>query len=366
MQTTRIDTINLGSEAIDILKRAFLYDDATLAEGTAEDIAGLPSGLKIQLRKLFPNLSTVTVAAPAPVVTAKPNSLLENLDDRPQAIELVLKRIASGDKSPDLRRVARKLGIESVARLDGKVSIETTISYLSHLDDGGSRRSAWKDHEIVSLDDLSAKLRISPISSRELEDGVDPRTGIDWSAQSDDVIVMIRYAAKDDMLAGMSEAAVVAAYNGGDPDLVKRTQRRMKTSKADAEGLLRELRSQHPARVLRGAAQASSSNVYRDSAPAPAAPIQHRAPQQDPVIVLSALLAGMFSGDEAVRFAPSVGVAKNSLPGPTSSPASIYHSLAENMQKNGSITVDSRNAMIAERPRREADIRRAFAQCGIY
>ena len=152
MQTTRIDTLNLGSEAIDILKRAFLYDDATLAEGTAEDIAGLPSGLKIQLRKLFPNLSTVTVAAPAPVVTAKPNSLLE----------LVLKRIASGDKSPGLRRVARKLGIESVARLDGKVSIETTISYLSHLEDGGSVRTSWKDHEIVSIDELSAKLRISP------------------------------------------------------------------------------------------------------------------------------------------------------------------------------------------------------------
>lgn len=94
MQTTRIDTLNLGSEAIDILKRAFLYDDATLAEGTAEDIAGLPSGLKIQLRKLFPNLSPVTVAAPAPVVTAKPNSLLENLDDRPQAIELGHRDVA--------------------------------------------------------------------------------------------------------------------------------------------------------------------------------------------------------------------------------------------------------------------------------
>jgi len=48
MQTTRIDTLNLGSEAIDILKRAFLYDDATLADGTADDIAGLPSGLKIR------------------------------------------------------------------------------------------------------------------------------------------------------------------------------------------------------------------------------------------------------------------------------------------------------------------------------
>jgi hypothetical protein len=242
MQTTRIDTLKLGDAAIETLKAAFLYDDATLADGTADDIAGLPAGLKIQLRKLFPNLSTVTVAAPAPVVTAKPNSLLENLDDRPQAIELVLKRIASGDKSPDLRRVARKLGIESVARLDGKVSIETTISYLSHLDDGGSVRTSWKDHEIVSIDELSAKLRISPTDDTELEDGVDPRTGIDWSAMPDDVIAMIRFAAKDNMVRGMSDKAIAAAFGGEDPDLIKRVQRRMKTAKVDAEGLLRDLR----------------------------------------------------------------------------------------------------------------------------
>lgn len=359
MQTTRIDTLNLGSEAIDILKRAFLYDDATLTEGTAEDIAGLPSGLKIQLRKLFPNLSTVTVAAPAPVVTAKPNSLLENLDDRPQAIELVLKRIAAGDKSPDLRRVARKLGIESVARLDGKVSIETTISYLAHLDDGGSRRSAWKDHEIVSLDDLSAKLRISPISSRELEDGVDPRTGIDWSAQSDDVIVMIRYAAKDDMLSGMSEAAVVAAYNGGDPDLVKRTQRRMKTAKADAEGLLRELRSQHPARVL------------RNSEPATPAPVRQIDPPRSPISsnptgIIAGLFLTLFDGNGIRSVASSIGVSNADLPGGTASAKDIAYAAADIMRRHGLINAASMNALIAELPRRDHEIRAAFAQCGIY
>ena len=100
-----------------------------MAEGTAEDIAGLPSGLKIQLRKLFPNLSTVTVAAPAPVVIAKPNSLLE--------------------------------------------------------------------------------------------DGVDPRTGIDWSAMPDDVIAMIRFAAKDNMVRGMSDKAIATAFGGEDPDLLR-------------------------------------------------------------------------------------------------------------------------------------------------
>jgi hypothetical protein len=32
MQTTRIDTLKLGDAAIETLKAAFLYDDATLAE----------------------------------------------------------------------------------------------------------------------------------------------------------------------------------------------------------------------------------------------------------------------------------------------------------------------------------------------
>ncbi len=337
MQTTRIDTLNLGPEAIDILKRAFLYDDATLADGTADDIAGLPSGLKIQLRKLFPNLSTVTVAAPAPVVTAKPNSLLENLDDRPQAIELVLKRIASGDKSPDLRRVARKLGIESVARLDGKVSIETTISYLSHLEDGGSVRTSWKDHEIVSIDELSAKLRISPTDDTELEDGVDPRTGIDWSAMPDDVIAMIRFAAKDNMIRGMSDKAIAAAFGGEDPDLIKRVQRRMKTAKADAEGLLRELRSQHPARVLRDSAAVTRSGASPgdrafDISSQPASP---RPPiSNNPVSVINGLLSAMFgaNSDEAVRWAKSCGVSASDLPGGNSSPASMYHAIADYMR----------------------------------
>ena len=273
----------------------------------------------------------------------------------------MLHRIAAGDKSPDLRRIARKLGIESVARLDGKVSIETTISYLAHLDDGGSRRSAWKDHEIVSLDDLSAKLRISPISGRELEDGVDPRTGIDWSAQSDDVIVMIRYAAKDDMLSGMSEAAVVAAYNGGDPDLVKRTQRRMKTAKADAEGLLRELRSQHPARVLRDGGESQNTPVASQQPASPRLPIS-----SNPTGIIAGLFLAMFDGSGIRSVASSIGVSNADLPGGTASAKDIAYAAADIMRRHGLINAASMNALIAERPRRDHEIRAAFAQCGIY
>ena len=40
----------------------------------------------------------------------------------------------------------------------------------------------------------------------------------------------------------MIDKAIAAAFGGEDPDLIKRVQRRMKTAKADVEGLLRDLR----------------------------------------------------------------------------------------------------------------------------
>lgn len=96
------------------------------------------------------------------------------------------------------------------------------------------------------IDLLDAGHTAFHINPDGLEDGVDPRTGIDWSSKPDEMVARIRFAAQDGMLAGMSDSAIVAAYEGGDQHLVDRTKRRMKAAKADVESLLRGLRLSPP------------------------------------------------------------------------------------------------------------------------
>ena len=72
------------------------------------------------------------------------------------------------------------------------------------------------------------------------------------------------------------------------------------------------------------------------------------------------------NSDEAVRWAKSCGVSASDLPGGNSSPASMYHAIADYMRRHGLIDVNARNALIAIRERRIPEINAAFAQCGIY
>lgn len=358
MTTIRIDSMNLGEAALSTLRDAYLYDDATLAAATPGDIAGLPAGLRIRLRTEFTNLASTLTHAVHTHPAAKPNPLLDSIDDRPAAISAIVGRIAAGEKSPDLRRAARRLGIEGVARMDGKVSIEATISYLAHLDDGGSRRAMWKDHEIVGLDELSSKLRRSPTSGRELEDGVDPRTGIDWTAQSDEVIAQIAYASGDDMIAGMGDTQVVVAFTGGDSELVKRVQRRMKAARIDPEEILRGLRSgpTTPTTALR-------AEPMRDE------------PARTPIKLggnltgnLNNLLMAMYDAEgvrRLCRHLPDGSRLESNLPGGSSSMSQVAWAAADNMVRWGLVNRDLRDKMVLDRPRRQAEIDAVFGAAGI-
>lgn len=249
MTTAKIDSLNLDAAALKHVQDAYLYDDATLASATPGDVAGLPPGLRVRLRAAFPNLAEApTQAHTVHKHTATGNALLADLDDRPAAVAEVVRRLASGDKSPGLLAAAKRLGVTAVARLDGKVSVEVTASYVAHLEAGGTVRESWKDHELVSLEELASKVCVSPTDSGELEDGVDPRTGIDWSAMSDEGLAQVRFASKDGMLKGMPDRVVFVAFRDAatntaeDKALVDRVKRRMKAAKANAEALLRELR----------------------------------------------------------------------------------------------------------------------------
>lgn len=204
MTTTKIDSLNLTSDLVAKLRAEVLYDDATLEAATAVDVATLPIGLKIRLRTVFPNVAEhprtqnpVGVAHLIVPAATRVNPLLAGINDRSEAVRVVVSKIADGDRSPDMLSAARTLSISSVARLDGAVSVPATLSYLAHLDERGSVRASWKDHEIVDLAELVKKLRISPTNGGELEDGVDPRTGIDWSSKPDEMVARIRFAAQD-------------------------------------------------------------------------------------------------------------------------------------------------------------------------
>lgn len=87
MTTTKIDSLNLPADLVTKLRTEVLYDDATLEAATAADVAGLPVGLKIRLRTVFPNLAEKPASdagSHAPVGRVNPllAGLTEHLVDR--------------------------------------------------------------------------------------------------------------------------------------------------------------------------------------------------------------------------------------------------------------------------------------------
>ena len=343
MTTAKIDSLNLDPAALKHVQDAYLYDDATLASATPGDVAGLPPGLRVRLRAAFPNLAETG------------NALLADLDDRPAAVAEVVRRLASGDKSPGLLAAAKRLGVAAVARLDGKVSIEATASYVAHLEAGGTVRESWKDHELVSLEELASKVRVSPTDSGELEDGVDPRTGIDWSAMSDEGLAQVRFASKDGMLKGMPDRAVFVAFRDAatntaeDKALVDRVKRRMKAAKANAEALLRELRQ-------------VSSRREDPPPPPPATPIVFRSTHF--VARVSQLLSELFDASELSSFVRSNYPSLNAQISWGGSMATTSHNVADTLKRygylDGEYRAQFRGAVLQMRPARSRDIDEAL------
>ena len=355
MTTTKLDSLNLPADLVTRLRTEVLYDDATLEAASFADIRDLPAGLRIILRKAFPNLAEKPAAsdtgshAPAGCV----NPLLAGITDRSDATKAIVTKIAEGDRSPDMLSAARSLSISSVARLDGAVSVAATLSYLAHLAEGGSARPSWKDHEIVDLAELVKKLRISPTNGGELEDGVDPRTGIDWSSKSDEMVARIRFAAQDGMLAGMSDSAIVTAYEGGDQHMIDRTKRRMKTAKVDVESLLRGLREERR-HVATGFSPSQS-----------VAPVSAAGSTAN----LHGLILRMFGASEMrtfVRYGVDGERLARSLPGENASPNEIAFAIVRVWQQQGHVDRSLMERMIAERPRRADEIRQVFQQLGVH
>ena len=359
MTTTKLDSLNLPADLVTRLRTEVLYDDATLEAASFADIRDLPAGLRIILRKAFPNLAEKPAASDAGshAPAGRVNPLLAGITDRSDAIKAIVSKIAEGDRSPDMLSAARSLSISSVARLDGAVSVSATLSYLAHLAEGGSVRPSWKDHEIVDLAELVKKLRISPTNSGELEDGVDPRTGIDWSSKPDEMVARIRFAAQDGMLVGMSDTAIVAAYEGGDPHLVDRTKRRMKAAKADVESLLRQLRGERTIdRSVREVAQGIRDPHYGIGNGSATANLQ-------------GLVLSLFSASELrtfVRYGEDGERLEGGLPGVNASAADIAFAVATAWHKHRHVGRSLMERMIADHPRRASDIRRVFEQFGVH
>ena len=110
MTTTKIDSLNLPADLVTKLRTEVLYDDATLEAATAADVAGLPVGLKIRLRTVFPNLAEKPASdagSHAPV--GRVNPLLAGLTDRSDATKAIVSKIAEGMK-------AAKADVESLLR----------------------------------------------------------------------------------------------------------------------------------------------------------------------------------------------------------------------------------------------------------
>lgn len=116
MTTTKLDSLNLPADLVTRLRTEVLYDDATLEAATFADVRDLPSGLRIILRKAFPNLAEKPASdsgshAPA----GRVNPLLAGITDRSDAVRAIVSKIAEGDRSSDMLSAARSLSISSVA-----------------------------------------------------------------------------------------------------------------------------------------------------------------------------------------------------------------------------------------------------------
>ena len=337
MTTTILATLAIADETRRWLGDEGLFDDSILREAVAADIAGLPKGEQIKLRRGFPNLSPA-VASPAPA-----GGIKAAVRDRAVTAGEIIDRLAANDFSIEVVEMAAEVGLtEVVIDSAGRVNAEASKSFRAHR---GPRPALWRDMAIVRLDEYLRlqSVKISPTTGRALVEGSDEATGVPWATLGVRTAARVLWAAEDGLLRGHTDEAVYRDFlNAG--SLSERCEKRRLAQGVDLAPYI------HAVAGLDRRAAAEPSSVTTTS----------------PHTALYQLLLGAFSADELRRFlrmhfgAPF----EAGLPGATVSHAKLVSDACDRLRSHGYITRELFRDIRQERPRKAADINLVARICG--
>ena len=164
---------------------------------------------------------------------------------------------------------------------------------------------------------------------------------------------MTAFGYREDMFHGMTEEAVLSTMTEGKP-LCGKVSGRMMAMRVKPEEMDNLVVFKTPPDED-SPAHMARENTLRDKS------------SRDPPTLLASLtdlLSAMFDAGEIRRFLgyqPGGEAFVKDLPGPNSSTTSIIHAAADKLIREGWLTRQLRNALVAERPRRASQIDAVFS-----
>jgi len=313
-----------------------------------------PFGLTIgKASRLLAAAQGEAAAAPAPA------TMVVNIAEPPDLRTRIERALAAAEVDHSAVGALSDLGVEHVVLGEhGKVWPAATIAMRAHASTGAPVGQTWQGAKIASVRALSAPtVWCSPKTGRPLQDGKDEVTETPWGLLGLDGLRVAAFGYAQGMFDGMGESEVWASVHSKGPVATK-VVKRMAALDVKPEDMDRRVifGRQEPEQPRQG---------YRDPLPrAPSALRGGQPPAGTLIANLTRLLLAMFSADEIRRFfgyQPGGSSFVANLPGPTSSPVAVAQAAADQLIRHGMLTRSLRDALVAERPGRAAEIDAVFS-----
>lgn len=354
----------LDTAAKDRLRKLDMDEPGAVIAFSPESIA--------RLAKISPgHAGKLVTAANAARATSTP-ALTVHMAEPPERAQRIAMALAAAHKDPTNSDALVSLGIMyAVLGADDRLEPAGTETLRVHLAGGGDLPKTWRGKRIIPVTELAAvPIWKSPRTLTALQGGVDELDedlvwaelgleglrlaafGFGWRPDSSSRVET------ENMFNGFSDVQVFEHIRDNDKGR-KRILDRMKAlgvkpEEMDDLVIVGRRKKAPPAKdawrdgALEAPPVIASGNVLRD---------------------LPALLSSMFDGSGLRRFVAhgyeGERIASN-LPGGNAGLAELAFAVANIYNSWGHVNVDLRNRLIAERPRKSEEIRRVFANFGVY
>ncbi len=320
----RMKLTDLSIEGATWLESQGALDSNVLSLLRPSDIETMSLCDKVILRARFPNLDP---GSPSPSMSSRKSSVTA-------AVNMLA---ASSPKTADDLEVALAAGVEYVVvDLDGAALIEPTLQLADHLRDGGSFSAGdlWSGQRVETVTAFCRgdKVRVAPISGRELQAGIDPVTGLEWGKIGVGRAALASWAAASGMLSSITETEALEAFYIGGP-IVGRCEEYAMANKVDLD----------PYKLFVAGLSRTESGGRDES--------RVKVDSSNPRKALHELLVVLFSEHDMRSLASEFGVDGN-IPGSTASPSALAFGLVEALERHGLISGDFFASLRRRRPLR--------------
>lgn len=331
-------------DTVDAFGHLTITDSLGKLLATPTDVLMAPP-FGLTLGKASRLLAAAKGEAPAPA--QPPQTLVVNIAEPPDLRTRIERALLLAEQDPSTVGALADLGVDLVVQGEhGKVWPAATMAMRAHASTGAPIGKTWQGAKIVSVHALAAPtVWCSPRNSRPLQDGKDEVTGTPWAEAGLDGLRVAAFGYEQGMFEGMREDAVLGVIKSAG-ELRAQIERRMKALDVKPEDM-------DPRVVFSARKPESASRPMRDGSPPPS-------PLRGGMLAnLSRLLMALFSGDELrrfLRYLPGGADFVAALPGVNASPASVAHEAADRLIRQGMVNRAFRDALVAERPGRAAEI----------